>query len=246
MYREHHRWFSPNLQRDIDVLVYGSYGKPMLVFPTAAANCYEYEDFGMIAAIAHRIDAGQIKVFCIDSVNNESWMNQEAPLHWRSLRQAQYDGYVRNEIVPFIHDACKTPGIPVITTGSSFGAYHAANSLFKHPDAIKCCIAMSGLYDLRRCVKDPQGYDDNFYFNNPVDYLANMNDDYYLPLLRQTCDINIVCGTGPWENPDFSRQISTVLAAKEIPHNLDLWGSEVAHDWPWWMKEINQYLDRIV
>lgn len=243
MEKELHRWFSPTLQRDMDLLVYGHYGMPMLVFPTASANCYEYEDFGMISAIAHRIDAGRVKVICVDSVNNESWMNERAPLQWRSLRQAQYDGYIRNEVAPFIYDHCKTTGIAIMTTGSSFGAYHAANTVFKHPDVFRCCVSMSGLYDLRHYVKDIYGYDDNFYFNNPVDYLANLNDDCYLPLLRHAADINILCGTGAWENPDFSRQISQVLQSRGIPHNLDLWGSDVAHDWPWWKKQINHYLD---
>ena len=56
----------------------------------------------------------------------------------------------------------------------SFGAYHAANSLFKHPDVIKRCFAMSGVYDLRNFMDGM--YDDNFYFNNPVDYLQELSD----------------------------------------------------------------------
>ena len=57
--------------------------------------------------------------------------------------------------------------------GASLGAYHAANTLFKHPDVVKRCFALSGVYDMKRFMDG--AYDDNFYFNNPVDYLANID-----------------------------------------------------------------------
>jgi hypothetical protein len=81
--------------------------------------------------------------------------------------------------------------------GASFGAYHAANSLFKHPDVIKRCFALSGVYDLKNFMDGM--YDDNFYFNNPADYIANLSDPWVYGQLA-SCDIHLSTGTGPWEN----------------------------------------------
>ena len=41
-----------------------------------------------------------------------------------------------------------------MATGCSMGAYHAANSLFRHPDQFDGLVAMSGLYQLRMFIGD--------------------------------------------------------------------------------------------
>ena len=85
--------------------------------------------------------------------------------------QRMFDEYIRWEVIPFIHEQCGGL-LPIATMGASLGAFHAANTLFKHPDAVKRCWAMSGLYDMRRFMDGMS--DDNFYFNNPIDYLGGM------------------------------------------------------------------------
>ena len=114
-----------------------------------------------------------------------------------------YDAYVAFEVVPFIYDHCRSQGIAITTSGASFGAYHAANTILKHPDLFKRCLALSGVYDIRRFMDGD--YDDNFYFNNPVDYVASLSDGYYLHHLSQ-CDIRLATGSGPYEDsaPDVS------------------------------------------
>src|SRR6266545_3972610 len=192
MRREHHRWFTQRLGRDMDILVYGHYGPPIMVFPTSGGDQREYEGQGMISALAPPIEAGKVKFFCITSVNNESWYDKQAHPRHRSYVQAMYDDYVAQEVVPFIQGHCQSPGLGITTTGSSFGAYHAVNSLFKHPDMFKRCLALSGVYDIRRFMDGD--YDDNFYFNNPMDYVANLNDPWYLHHLS-SCDIRLATGT---------------------------------------------------
>ena len=108
-----------------------------------------------------------------------------------------YDAYVAFEVAPFVRDHCRTPDIAITTTGSSFGAYHAANTLLKHPDLFRRCLALSGVYDIRRFMDGD--YDDNFYFNNPVDYMANLTDGYLLHHLAQA-DIRLATGNGPCED----------------------------------------------
>lgn len=242
MNREYHRWHSPHLGRDMGLIVYGHYGPPLVAFPTSGGDETEHESQSMVGALAEFIDAGRVKVFAVNSINNEGFYNKAAhPLH-RSHVQRQFDAYVRDEAIPFIHHHCQTPGIPVATMGASFGAYHAANTLFKHPDVVKRCFAMSGTYDLRRFMDGM--YDDNFYFNNPVDYLANLSDPWFLTHLA-TCDIHIVTGCGPWEDATPSYQLSALLSAKGISHSLDDWGPQGGHDWPYWKNQMREYVGRL-
>lgn len=239
MLREHHRWYSPRVGKEMDILVYGHYGYPIVVFPTSGGDQREYEGQGMIDALAHHIDAGKVKLFCINSVNNESWYNKQAHPRHRSWLQAQYDAYVAEEVAPFVEHLCQTPGIPITTTGSSFGAYHAANTLLKHPDRFKRCLALSGVYDVRRFMDGD--YDDNLYFNNPVDYVASLADPWYLGHL-QSCDIHLATGNGPWEDAGPTYQLSDALSRKGIPHSVDNWGADGGHDWPYWKNQMNRYI----
>jgi esterase/lipase superfamily enzyme len=240
MHREIHRWRSPNLEREMGMVVYGHWGAPLLVFPTSGGDEWEQEQQGMIGALAEFIDGGRLKVFTVNSVAREGFLNRWAhPLH-RSYMQRRYGDYVRQEAIPFVQHHCRTAHIGVM--GASMGAYLAANVTFKYPDVVKRCFALSGVYDLRRFM-DGQ-YDDNFYFNNPVDYLPNLTDGWHLGNLA-TCDIHIVTGHGPWEDPAPSYRLSGILASKEIPHSLDDWGPEGGHDWPYWKRQMREYVGKL-
>jgi esterase/lipase superfamily enzyme len=193
------------------VAVYGHYGMPLLAFPTSMGDEHEQEGQGMIRTLSPYIDQGRIRIFCINGVQSDSFANKRAHPFHRSWMQAQYDAYVAEEVFPFIDSQCQTPGIPIATLGASLGAYHAANTLFKHPDHVKRCYALSGVYDLRDSMDGM--YDDNFYFNNPVDYMANQNDPWFLHQYG-SCDIHLATGCGPWEVAD----LPNVRGAQEPRH----------------------------
>jgi len=239
---EHHGWHSSRLGRVMGIRAYGHWGAPLLVFPTSGGDEWEYERQGMIDALSHHVEGGRVKIFCVNSVNNESWYNRAAHPRHRSYMQSMYDAYIADEVVPFVHRHCQTPDIAVTTTGASFGAYHAANSLFKHPNLFRRCLALSGVYDVRRFMDGD--YDDNFYFNNPVDYMASLSDPWYLGELAQD-DIRLVTGTGPWEDAGPSYRMSEVLASRGIRHSVDNWGPEGGHDWPYWKRQMNEYISRL-
>jgi esterase/lipase superfamily enzyme len=239
MNREIHSWWSPSLNKHTEIAVYGHYGFALLMFPTAAADYLEYERFSLIGAIAPFIDSGKCKVFSISSINTESWLNKDMHPAYRAIRHQQYNDYVVNEVVPFIHHHCQSR-VMTITSGASLGAFHAANTFFRRPDLFDGVIAMSGTYDVKMYCDGY--YDDNCYFNSPVDYLPNLNDDYYLPLLRQKRHIYIVSGQGAYEGPQHSRQLSEILSAKGIPHELDLWGHDIPHEWWAWHRMLPHYL----
>jgi esterase/lipase superfamily enzyme len=221
------------------VVVYGHWGHPLLVFPTSGGDEWEYERQGMVQALASHLEAGRVKLFCAGSVNEASWYAKEAPPAHRSHVQALFDGYVAFELAPFIHDHCRTTGIPITTAGSSFGAYHAVNSLLKHPGLFRRCFGLSGIYDLRRFMDGH--YDENFYFNNPVDYVANVSESAQLDALK-ACDIHLVTGSGPWEESALTYQLAAVLAARGIAHSVDDWGPEGGHDWPYWKRQMDAYV----
>jgi esterase/lipase superfamily enzyme len=239
MKREYHRWFSHRLNRDMGLVVYGHWGPPLMAFPTSGGDEWEMENQGMVGALADYIDGGRVKVFAVGTVASESFYNKRAHPAHRSYVQKQFDAYVRQEVVPFIEVSCQTPGIGISTMGASLGAYYAANTLFKYPDIIKRCFAMSGVYDMRSFMDGY--YDDNFYFNNPVDYMANISDAWSLGHLA-SCDIHLATGHGPWENSGPTYAMSHVLSSRGIRHNVDNWGEKGGHDWPYWKHQMREYL----
>jgi esterase/lipase superfamily enzyme len=232
-------WHSPSLNRQMEIVTYGHYGFPLLLFPTAAADFLEYERFQLIDAIGEFIDAGRVKVFSINSINRDSWLNKQVHPHDKGVRQAQYNQYISREVVPYIWHSCRDR-VGIITAGASLGAFHCANQLFRRPDLFDGMIAMSGAYDIRGYYEGDY-YDDNVYFNNPVDYLPNLGD-HDLWLLQQKRHIHIVTGQGDYENPDASRRLAGILYNKGIPFELNLWGYDMPHDWPTWRAMLRYYL----
>ena len=241
MHREIHKWWSSNLNKDMEIAVYGHYGFALLMFPTAAADYLEYERFQLIDAIAPFIDDGKIKAFSVNSINNESWLNRNMHPSHKAIRHQQYNQYVTDEVAPFIHSHCSSD-VPIITTGASLGALHSANTFLRRPDIFSGTIAMSGNYDLKTYTDGY--YDDNCYFNSPVDYLSHWNDEHILNMLRHR-SIIIASGQGSYEDPDASRRLSDILNSKGIQHWLDLWGYDVPHDWPTWRDMLPYFLSNI-
>lgn len=240
MHREIHKWWSPNLHKEMEVVVYGHWGFALLMFPTAAADFLEYERFHLIDAIAGAIDSGKCKAFSINSINSESWLNDHMHPADKAVRHQQYNQYVVEEVVPFIHTHCRGL-VPIVTTGASLGALHAANSFFRRPDIFTGVIAMSGIYDLKTYTHGY--YDDNCYFNSPVDYMSNLTDENLLNQMRHGKKIILASGQGPYENPEASRHFSSILHGKGIPHELELWGYDMPHDWPTWRQMLPHFLE---
>jgi esterase/lipase superfamily enzyme len=223
------------------IAVFGHWGPPLLAFPTSHGDEWELQRHGLIDAIGDFVEAGRLKVFCVGSNNHESFLNGGAhPLH-RSWRQRMFDEYIRDEVIPYIYDSCQTSGISIGTTGPSLGAYHAVNTLFRYPHLVKRCYGLSGIYDLRSFMGGM--YDDNFYFQNPIDYVAGLNDPWFLGQLS-TCEIRLVTGSGPHEQSGCSYAMSAVLERKGIRHHLDDWGYRGGHDWPYWKEQLREYISR--
>jgi esterase/lipase superfamily enzyme len=241
MHTEHHRWYSSRLGCGMGVAVFGHWGPPLLAFPTSHGDEWELQRQGLIDAIGDLVNQGRVKVFCAGSNNLESFLDGHAHPFHRSWRQRLFDEYIHEEVFPFIYSHTCSAGIPIATMGASFGAYHAANTLFRYPHQVKRCYALSGIYDLRRFMDG--SYDDNFYFHNPVDYLANLRDPDVLEQLA-SCDIRLVTGSGQWEKSALTYALSDVLRRQGIAHHVDDWGPRGGHDWPYWKEQIREYIGR--
>jgi esterase/lipase superfamily enzyme len=233
-------WQSPRLGLEMPIVRYGEQGHPLLLFPTAQADFLENERFFLVKAIEAHIFAGKVQVFSIDSINKHAWMNRKVPVLEQARRQALYASYIEEEVVPFIRHSVGNPEARIATSGASFGAFHAANQFFRRPDMFDTLIAMSGFYNLEGDYLKGLMNDD-IYFNNPASYLKNLEGPA-LDRLRNDSQIHIMTGQGAYEAPNASRSLSALLHQKRIPHNLDIWGHDVNHDWPWWRRMLDHYV----
>lgn len=235
MHREYHRWYSPALNRDMELLVIGHAGARVLVFPTSQGRYYEWEDRGVMASMQHQINNGWLQFYCVDSVDAESWYCSWAHPSGRAYRHAQYDGYLYNEVLPFSESKNNNPYL--MTLGASFGAYHAMNFGLKHADRVRRILGFHGLYDIRWFT---DGYsDDNVYWNNPLQYVWNIHDPVWLSQLQQL-DIIIVAGKED-RLIQSSRDMSAALWSRGIGNALREWNGWY-HDWPYWAQMLHMYI----
>jgi esterase/lipase superfamily enzyme len=241
---EYHKWWSPCLNQDMELKVYGYHGKPVLVFPAQSGRFYDFENFDMVQAIAPFIEEGKIKVFTVDGIDDQTWANWDAHPADRAYRHLDYDHYIASEVAPFVDQHCNHSGQKILTTGVSMGGYHSANFFFRHPDIFDAVIAISGIYDLQMFVGDYS--DENVYLNSPLAFLSNLDDPWYLEQFRRS-QIIIAAGQGAWEDEMLQETLAlkSVLEAKEIPAWVDIWGNDVNHDWPWWRKMLPYFLEKM-
>ncbi len=238
---EYHKWHSHNLGHDMELKVYGYYGKPTIIFPALGGRFYDFENFGMVSAVHDFIESGKIKLFTVDSIDMQSWANYNAHPYDRGMRHEAYDRYIIEEVIPFANQHSGDNDQKMLTSGCSMGAYHAANFFFRHPDHFDAVIALSGMYHLGMFVGDYM--DERVYYNSPLAYLPNLDNPFYLDKYRQS-KIIVCTGQGAWEE---AMQASTyalkeILETKGIPAWIDIWGYDVNHDWPWWHKMLPYFL----
>ncbi len=232
-------WYSHRLQKDMPIAAYGWHGFALLLVPTAAADYLEYERFQLMDSLQPHIDSGKVKVFSINSINNESWLNNQMDPRHKAIRHQQFNEYVFEEVIPFIKTNTSFE-TPVIICGASFGALHSMNLFLKRPDLINGVIAMSGVYDLTEYTKGY--YDDDVYFNSPQHYMPNLTDHNILEQIRRSNHIHIFTGSGDYEDPNASRSFASILYNKGITYELDVWGQEWRHDWETWRAALPHYL----
>jgi esterase/lipase superfamily enzyme len=246
MRREHVELPVPGADASLGLIAYGHYGRPVIVFPSEAGRAWDFENNGMVDAVGDLLDAGRVKLYCVDSLDGYSWSDTAVDIEERSRRNAVYTDWLVNEAVPWIQRDTGGGG-ELIALGASLGAYHAVHLALQRADLVPLAIGLSGNYDVStwRAWGD-RG--DATYFANPVDYVAHAEGEN-LHWLREHVSVLLVCGQGAWEvNPTgalpSTRRMAELLQSKGIRCELDLWGYDVAHDWPWWQRQLAHHLPR--
>ena len=242
----HTSLWSPAIGAEGRVIAYGHWGRPLLAFPSQEGPAWQYEERGMVDAVADLIEAGRVKVYAVDSFDSDSWYRGDLPLEERARKHGLFEDWIVNQVVPFIRDD-SGGNAEIVVTGVSFGAYHTANFALRHAELFPLAICQSGVYDVSVVGGGERG--DAVYFNNPADYVENLGGDH-LDWLRGRVNVVLVCGQGQWEDTtgalESTRRFAAQLGENGIRHELDLWGHDVPHDWPAWRAQIAHHLARFV
>lgn len=238
MKEEYHKWHSQYYEREFEMLVFGHDGYPVILFPTSKGNFHENKDFGMIGAAERLINEGKIKIYCPDSIDSESWYNYSIHPADRVKSHMGYEHVILYDVIEFAKH--ETGREKVGLAGCSLGGYHAANIAFRHPGKIGYLFSMGGCFDIKQFISGY--YDDNCYFNNPPDYLPNLEDKWFLDRIRE---MGIILGTGEWDMClDENKRLSNILNQKGLDHWLDV-RAGAGHDWQWWREMFSDYIEKI-
>lgn len=213
---EYHKWFTEYLEREFEMLVFGNNGYPVLLFPGAKGKFFQPKDEGLIESATQLIEEGKIKVYCPDSIDADSWFNWSIQPADRVKTHNGYENVILNDVIEFIkYDTDKER---IALAGCGMGGYHAANLAFRHPEIVSHLISIGGFFNIKQFIFGH--YDDNSYFNNPPDYLPNLNDEWYLEKIRQ---MGILLSTGEYDSSlEENIKLSNILSSKKINHILDV------------------------
>jgi esterase/lipase superfamily enzyme len=241
MHRRYEKFYSPAVGRDMEILSFGHYGKPLIIFPNGG-RFHDFEDNGMVGSVSHLIDAGKLKLYCPDTLDNESWLRQDIDAHWRAVRHTAYQDFLMKDLVPAIRMDCQSNNVKIALAGCSLGAYHAANFALKFPHVFDYALCLSGRYDLEKItgLSDSQ----EVYLSNPLAYITNLQGED-LEHSRQT-HLTLVCGQGAFENYSLeeTNRLAALLEQKQISYERDLWGYDAEHHWYWWRKQFVFHLNK--
>ncbi|MEO1202287.1 MAG: alpha/beta hydrolase-fold protein [Pseudomonadota bacterium] len=239
MNKEITRWYTPRLEQEVQLVRWGHYGTPVMLFPTAGGDAEEIERFHLIRVLEPLINDGRIKVYSTDSIAGRTWFEGGHSAEFCSRVQNLFDDFIYSEVTPAIRMDCQSDDIEIIAAGASIGAFNSVATVCRHPDAYKMAIAMSGTFDLSKYLEGTMNQD--FYFSSPLHYLPQLEGPQ-LEMLR-TRFILLPSGEGDYEDIGESWRIANLLGAKGVPNRVDSWGPEYRHDWVTWRAMLPKYLD---
>ncbi len=238
--------WSPELGESPRVVAHGSYGRPVLVFPSSQGSAEDAETFGLVDAVRPLLEAGRVKLYCLDSWDGGSWYRHDLPLEERARLHESYERWVVEGVVPFVDADCGGRQ-DMAVAGCSLGAYHAANLALRRADLFPLALCFSGVYDLSVLGWGERGT--SFHLNTPLWSLAAAGGEH-LDWLRSRLSLLLVCGQGMWEDTtgalESTKAFGALCAEKGLRVETDLWGHDVPHDWPSWRAQLAHHLPRFV
>lgn len=244
MKREYLKRHSDVLGEDLSMIVYGAAGYPVVAFQTQDSKCNSLEDFGMVDALADFIDGGQIQLFSVDNIDEETWSDVHGDKNARAERQEAYFRFVTDELVPQVHKINGSTLRP-LAVGCSMGANHAALAVLRRPDLFQGCIALSGVYHSSYFFGDWMS--STLYNNDITAFLPNMPKDHPYVDLYNHRSLVFCVGQGAWEEGlGDTHFIDEQLRRLGVDHWCDFWGTDVNHDWPWWKQQMRYFLPYVL
>ena len=239
MSKEKTVWRSPALGgRELTLVRYGVAGQPLLLFPTAGGDAEEPERFHLITAIGEFLEQMRLKVYCIDSIAGQAWLQECRSLEEAAAVQVRFDEAIVREVVPAIRRDCNDEDIEIFVAGASIGAFNSLAALCRHPEIFKLAICMSGTYNMEKFLEGRRTR--NYYESSPLHFVPNLEGNQ-LEQLRQRF-VLLAHGQGEFEEPEQSWHVERVLGPKGIPNRVDAWGEEWRHDWVTWREMLPQFL----
>lgn len=234
------KWHSERVEREVSLVRWGTFGQPLLLFPTAGGDAEEVERMHLVGALMPLIEAGKIKVYSCDSVAGAALLAREKNARHQMWLQNQFHQYIRHEVVPAIHTDCQDKELEIWAAGASIGAFHSIAVVCRFPDVFSRACALSGTYDLRRFY-DAKEFTDDFWVSSPLHFVPTLGGRH-LEVLR-TRYVLLASGQGRAEDIGESWRMAKVLGAQGVPNRVDPWGAEWHHDWPTWRKMLPQILE---
>lgn len=236
MEKRQETWRSPSLGKNMRVSIYGDSGTPVIGFPTRGKKSDQWEENGMTESISYQLENGFNQLFCVESVDNESLLNEKIDPSKRLMRHEQYEDYIIEEIIPFIREINSIRYL--IIAGVDLGGYHAINFALKHPGEFNKAIGISGLYDVRELFDD--FFSDNLYYNNPIDFLPNMSDQPLLKKIKKV-DYRLISYAND-ERKWHANELDDLLRRKNIEHHLDIWDDSSEEEWDLWKQMLQKHI----
>lgn len=220
---EYTHYYSHILDKSINIEITGHFGYPIIMFPTSQGSFTQNKDFHLNDSVRWFLDQGKIKLYNIQTLDNENLYDKNISPYERIRRYENWVQFIIQELIPQIQKIHKTKRVAI--AGASFGGYHAANLAFRFPDTFSHLICLSGAFNIRSFM---DGYtDDLVYFNSPDEFVLNDEAWKYkhMNIILSTSDQDICLK--PTQN------MANILTHKGINHEYDerKW---INHDWPLW------------
>ena len=238
-------WFSPSLEREMRIKIYGHYGPAVIAFPCQDKQSDDFSNNGMIDALAPIIESGRMKLYCLDSNDEETVSSTSWDKARRAYKLEMYHQYLVNEALPFIYDKQHGECLPLLV-GASMGGSHCSNHFFRRHDLFSGFISLSGKFDVGSFF---DGYfDDNVYNNSPVHYLRNMSEDHpYINIYNSRLMI-VVLGEGAFEHlvANSNYELADISYNKNIHIDFNFWDESNVHDWVSWRYQLPYFLNKVL
>jgi esterase/lipase superfamily enzyme len=219
----------------MELLTFGHAGARVLVFPTSCGRFFDWENRGMMNALSRHLEEGWLQIYCLDSVDTESWFNGNVSNNDKAYRHLQYQEYVINEVLPFTRS--KNDNDFVIAAGASFGAYHSFSIALRYPNSFKRVLGMSGVYDVREWTHGEMN--DFIAQGSPCEFLRGLHNHQHIEDIKK---LEMIIPIGVEDTLyDNNKWFSNLLWEKGMWHAVREWDG-FGHDWPVWYDMVQLYI----